>query len=167
MRRTPSRSSFGRVLRALETYVDRRSLPAQIADPNRTISGCTLVLQRGGLSATNRALALSNRGNGYTAIGDLDRALDDLNQSIALNPSLPLAYLNRGVVFLKKGDSDRVLADSNQAILLNPRLTGAYAERGFAYSGKAEYDRALAEFDQAILLDPKYAMAYVGRGGAH
>ena len=92
-----------------------------------------------------------------------DRAIDDLNQAIRLDPGNAGAYVDRGRVYMDKGDSDRAIADYNQALRLNPNFARAYNNRGVAYYNKKDYDRAIADYTQAIRLDP-HAVAYNNRG---
>ncbi len=64
-----------------------------------------------GLSPNNSA-ARNLRGFAYKGMGDLNRALPDLDEAIRLAPNLARAYANRGDVYREKGDLDRAIADS-------------------------------------------------------
>ena len=54
--------------------------------------------------------------------GDLDRAIQDYTEAIALNPDLAEAYNNRGNAYWEKGDHDQAIKDFDRAIVLNPGL---------------------------------------------
>ena len=60
------------------------------------INGCTALIDSGQGTATALAIAYNNRGNAYTAKGDYDRAIQDFDQSIKLNPTYPKPLNNRG-----------------------------------------------------------------------
>src|ERR1700730_10781316 len=73
------------------------------------IAACTRVIQDGGTSAKNRAIAYYNRGIAYKAKGDLDRAIADYSEALRLDPKDAFAYTNRGSAYYAKGDLERAL----------------------------------------------------------
>ena len=88
---------------------DRTSLATRI-------NGCTALIDSGQGTTTARAIAHNNRGNAYTAKGDLDRAILDFDQSIKLDPTYAKPFNNRGAVYLRKGEYDLALKSLDQAI---------------------------------------------------
>ena len=73
---------------------------------------------------------------------DYDRAIEDYNRAIDLNPDHAEAYSNRGLVCEIKGDYDRAIEDYNKAIELKPDLAEAYSSRGRVCHKQGDYDRA-------------------------
>jgi len=67
-------------------------------DPDLKISGCTAVIQSGHETQQNLAIAFYNRGNAYVRKGQNDRAIQDYDQAIRLNPNFADAFYNRGNV---------------------------------------------------------------------
>jgi tetratricopeptide (TPR) repeat protein len=59
---------------------------------------------------------LINRGRSYNSKGAYDRALQDLDEAIRIDPKMAVAYNNRGLAFTNKGDPDRGIRDFNEAI---------------------------------------------------
>src|SRR5438093_13657838 len=57
---------------------------------------CSRALQSGQLSKQNLAMTFLNRGNAYSTKGDYDRAIQDFDQAIRLNPNYVPAFFNRG-----------------------------------------------------------------------
>jgi Caspase domain/Tetratricopeptide repeat len=96
-------------------------------------------------------------------LGDLDRALADINQAIRLDPALPQPLINRAVIWRAKGDLDRAIADATEAIGLaranapanvttppGSVLISAYAQRALAYEAKGYFDRAKQDYAAAL-----------------
>jgi lipoprotein NlpI len=115
----------------------------------------------------NEAVAFYNRGNAYEAKAQYDRAIEDFDQAIRLDPRYAPAFYNRGNAYQANAEYDRAIEDYDQAIRLNPKYTFAFYNRGNAYAAKAQYDHAIEDYDQAIRLDPKYAFAFITRGNAY
>ena len=53
--------------------------------------------------------------------GNTDKALEDLNQAVQIDPKYPWAYDDRANLYQARGDLERALADSNEAIRVKPR----------------------------------------------
>ena len=81
---------------------------------------------------------------------EVDRAIADYDQAIALDPKLVVAYGNRAAAFNKKGEFDRAIADCDRAIALNPKHVDAYFNRGVAYGKKSDTDKALIDLRKAL-----------------
>ena len=105
------------------------------------------------LSGCASAAEHVNRGLFYSLDGDLDRAIEQYDKAIRLNPAYALAYRNRGDAYYEKGDDFRAIEDYNQAIRLDPTYASAYSNRGEAYEKKGDNDRATEDFKQADRLN--------------
>jgi len=70
--------------------------------PDIQIEGCTAVIESGKETPKILIIAYNNRGNAYTAKGEYERAVQDYDQSIKLNPNYARAFNNRGVAYQKK-----------------------------------------------------------------
>ncbi len=99
----------------------------------------------------------NNRGFAHKVRGELDSAIADYTQAIALNPKLAKAYSNRCLAYFVKGDNDQAIADCTEAIKLNPKDPNGYFNRGRANFFAGLLAKALADFNQASELNPKYA----------
>jgi lipoprotein NlpI len=137
------------------------------SNPDVSIGGCTALIQSGQLTNYNLANAFNNRGLSYHVKGEYDRAIQDYDQAIRLNPGYAYAFFNRGIAYKDKGEYDRAIQDYDQAIKLDPVLAIAFFSRGNVYRVKGEYDRAIQDYDQAIKLNPGDADAFRSRGAAH
>src|SRR5215471_6865576 len=131
------------------------------------ISYCTRAIESGQLSGKSLAFAFYKRANGYYERGQYDRAIEDYNHVIGLNPNHADAFSNRGVAYARKGDYDRAVENYDEAIRLNPKHAAALYGRGNAYRRKGDYDRAIENYDEAIRLNPRNANAFSNRGVAY
>jgi tetratricopeptide (TPR) repeat protein len=106
------------------------------------------------------------RGNARYDKKCYDKAIDDYNEAIRLDPKSAAAYYDRAGAFYDKGDYDRAIADCTEALRNDPKLGDAYRARGCAWYMKRNYDKAIVDYTEAIHLDPKSAAAYCGRACA-
>jgi tetratricopeptide (TPR) repeat protein len=126
------------------------------------IPACTRLLEAGRVGMNVPAVYLQ-RGNGWYAKEDYDRAISNYNEAIDRNPSFVDAFMNRGLAWFQRGYFDRASKDFSDVIRLDPKSTGAYNNRGLSLYNKAEFDLAIKDFGKAISLDPKFANAYNNR----
>src|SRR5262249_49954022 len=61
-------------------------------EPDRTIRGCTRVIEAGQLSKGNLAPIYALRAHGYQFKGELDRAIADFDQAIRLMAEAPSSW---------------------------------------------------------------------------
>jgi Tfp pilus assembly protein PilF len=105
------------------------------------------------------------RGRVHLDTREYDRAIEDIDQSIKLDPSCPIGFNARGVAYELKGQGDRAAADYDRAIELDPSPGNAsiFLRRAQAYQGKRDYDHAIEDFGQALKLEPRNARVLNGR----
>src|SRR6185437_204685 len=128
------------------------------------ITGCTALIDEHRVTTpTTLAIAYNNRGNAYAATLDYDRAIEDFDQSIKLNPTYTKPFNNSGVAYLKKGEYDLAIKAFDQAIRLNPSYGEAFANRAGAYLKENKYDRAARDYDEAIRLEHDLKGVWNGR----
>jgi tetratricopeptide (TPR) repeat protein len=72
------------------------------ATPDLQISGCTAVIQSGKYVGTKLASAFISRGVAYDDKGQYDRAIQDYDQAIKLDPNYATALSNRADAIAKK-----------------------------------------------------------------
>jgi len=93
-------------------------------------------------------------------LADVDRAITDFSQTIAVNPKDSVAYRNRGLQYGRKGEYKRAIQDFDQAILFNPADGRAHGFRALAWQRLGDHGRAITDFYRAIELDPDNATTY-------
>jgi lipoprotein NlpI len=137
---------------------------SETPDPEVALVHCTRAIESGRLSGGALAITLNNRANAYLNKREYDRATQDYDRAIQLDPNSALAHNNRGTAYQHKGDYERALQDYDQAIRLDSTFAVAFSNRGRAYHFKENYAQAIRDYDQAIELDPDYALAFYNRG---
>lgn len=115
----------------------------------------------------SNAVGFNDRGVFSYDKGQLDQAIANFNQALALYPQYAVAYNNRGSAYSQKGQLDQAIADYNQALSIDPQYAQAYSNRGCAYADKGQLDQALADQNQALSIDPQNYDAYYNRGDVY
>ena len=128
------------------------------------IDRCTTALQSGHLSDADLISAHFNRGSAYAELDNPDRAIEDFDQAINLDPENAEAHEGRGFAYLDLDLPEQALGDFDEAIRLDPGFAHAHGGRGVAHERLGQMDEAMAAYDQAIRLDPERALFYRARG---
>src|ERR1700735_3537675 len=84
---------------------------------------------------------------------DTDKALDDFERAIQLDPNLAPAYTGRGSVMLSRGETTRAIADATAAMQINSGFAPAYLLRAAGYTRTGDLDRAMSDVGQALRLE--------------
>ncbi|MEM9065484.1 MAG: tetratricopeptide repeat protein [Planctomycetota bacterium] len=116
-------------------------------------------------SPSVRAAALGNLGLIYETRGDLDRAEEAHEKSLALNEELgrkegmAANYGNLGLIYLTRGDLDRAKEAHERALALNKELgrkegmAADYGNLGLIYRTRGDLDRAEEAHERALALN--------------
>ncbi|RZI72713.1 MAG: hypothetical protein EOP38_30705, partial [Rubrivivax sp.] len=107
------------------------------------ITVCNEALKREMLSAKDRAATHDNRGVLLNALGQVDNASWDFNQSIRLDPELGDPHVNLGVVLIRKGRYQEALDSINRGLDLGmsfPHI--GYFDRAVAYEMMGKFREA-------------------------
>ena len=86
--------------------------------------------------------------------GDLDGAVADLTQAIALDPKNANNYRYRALLRIAKSDLPAAIGDLTQSIALNGRNAEAYLYRGLAKNQLGDGVGAIADVEKAVAVDP-------------
>jgi tetratricopeptide (TPR) repeat protein len=148
-------------------FLDEAREQCMSANPDIAIAGCSAVIASIALTPKSReglAIVHNNRGLAYNRSRQYERAIQDLNEAIRLDPNYAPAFHNRGLAFQQNGEYNDALADYDRAIQLGLKNAETFNNRGTIYASRGEYERAIADYDQAIRLDPKDAKNVYNRG---
>ena len=108
---------------------------------------------------------LRARGGAYIAAGDIDRALEDLNRAVAIDPNDGVTRNNRAIVWKLMNRSqeaieeyEKAIEDFTKAIELTPDDYGPYALRYNAYVYLGDLEKARIDGRKAHQLNPEWSM---------
>ena len=87
--------------------------------------------------------------------GKPEKALEDFNRAIKIDPQLAGGYLGRANTLNMMGRYGESIEDYDTVLEIDPKLANAYINRGSAYSHLEEYEKAIADYEKGLGLDPK------------
>lgn len=128
--------------------------------PRDGITACNEALRREPLSVKDRAATHDNRGVMLNALGQMDNASWDFNESIRLDPELGDPHVNLGVVLIRKGRHQEALDSINRGLELGmsfPHI--GYFDRAVAYEMMGKFREAYYDYKKVLELEPDYAPA--------
>lgn len=126
-----------------------------------------------------------NSGAAYLGRGRIsnsrepERAIQDYNKAIELNPAFFRAYYELGINYLIKKDYNRAIIEITKALEVavkasiedgkkrDRNIQNAYIMRGQVYFQTRDFGKALADYNQVIELYPKNNGGYLGRGDVY
>jgi protein O-GlcNAc transferase len=97
-------------------------------------------------------------------MGDMDRGIEFIERSLAINPNQPLAHSNLGNALLTVGQPLRALDSLDQALRLKSDLSIAHYNRGNALKALGRAEQALVSYDAALRVDGSHAKTLNNRG---
>jgi tetratricopeptide (TPR) repeat protein len=103
----------------------------------------------------NLAIAYQQRAFSYANDQRFQDALNDLSESIKINPRDARAYEQRAAIEIKISDYDKALADYGEAIKNNPDEIRYHLYRGYIYETRGDLPNAMAETDAALKINSK------------
>ncbi len=101
--------------------------------------------------------------NDYYEKGDYEKAIENYNMAILLNPLFSEAYFNRALSYYQLKNYDKSIADYTEAAELDPKNPIIFNNKGDAFYRKQDYTSAIKDYDKAIMLNPNYLKAYYNR----
>ncbi|NIQ90139.1 MAG: tetratricopeptide repeat protein [Deltaproteobacteria bacterium] len=96
-----------------------------------------------------------------------NRALQEFDQAVKIDPSNFRAFYWRGRVYLKMGHYNRATADFKMVVKLKPHYARPYHNLGWLYYQKGKYEESIQYLNKAIELEPNNGWAYYTRGRSH
>jgi tetratricopeptide (TPR) repeat protein len=87
------------------------------------------------------------QGFKYQSQGDLDKALEEYDKAVQLDPGLIKAHTNAGAIYLQREEYDRAIEQFQKVIQRSQWDTKAHYNLGFAYLKKGEVDKAQEEVE--------------------
>ena len=98
---------------------------------------------------------------------EYNRALEEFDQAVKIDPGNFRAHYWRGRVYLKMGHYDKATADFKMVVELKPQYARPYHNLGWLYYQKGKYEESIQYLNKAIELEPNNGWAYYTRGRSH
>lgn len=93
------------------------------------------------------------RGRTYSLLGESDKAIADLSESIKLNPENGFAFIERGKLYYTGPKNYKsALVDLTKAIKLLPNDASAHEYRGLVLAAMGKHSEAISEFTNTLAL---------------
>ena len=121
-------------------------------DNERRIAGCTVIIDNPATPPLDRSNALAIRGLALSIKGQLDRAIEDYDASLAINPNSPSALNNRAWAFYRSGRGTQGLPDVERSLMLNPESEHSWDTRAHIRQLMGNVEGALRDYEMAIHL---------------
>jgi tetratricopeptide (TPR) repeat protein len=115
----------------------------------------------------NMATFYNNLGSAYSAKGWEDKAVEQYQMALRLNPSYVNALNNLGVSYLEFGRVEEGIQLFHAALVLRPDLAETHNNLGLAYLKKGLTDQAIGQFQEAVRLKPDDPGFYYGLADAY
>ncbi|KAJ5574051.1 mitochondrial outer membrane translocase receptor (TOM70) [Penicillium hispanicum] len=110
------------------------------------------------------ALALNMRATFTYLGGNASSALDDLNKSVELQPSLVQSYIKRASLHLELGNKDAAADDFELAITHNKDDPDIYYHRAQLHFILGEFAEAAKDYQKSIDLDRSFIFSHIQLG---
>ena len=113
------------------------------------------------LDFMERGIVLATHKRAY------ERAIEDFDKVLVLEPDNVLALIRRGQAFSQLGQTARGLVDLDRAIALSPSSSEAYLYRGLIHIRRDETAAALSDYDAALQRRPRNVDALASRAAVY
>ncbi len=127
-----------------------------VGDHELAINYYSHCINRGDLTVENLAISYNNRGLAHYHEGIYERAIQDYDAAIRLDPAYAIAYNNRCWIYGLKHRPNDALRDCNQSLRLSPDDPATLDSRALAYWLLGERDTARQDLERAREIDPLY-----------
>lgn len=97
---------------------------------------------------------LRKRARVYVIKQEYQNALNDLNQSIALNDKNYFSFLDRAYVYKKLGQYQSAINDFGQSTIINPGCADGFSGRAQCFYQTGNYKESVNDFKKALKLKP-------------
>lgn len=107
------------------------------------------------------------RARAHGSAGNLEAAIADGTEALALSPENAALLIARARALLDAGRAEEARIDLSRALEIAPESTEALLLRASVHARGGAFAPALADCDEAVRLDPDSAAALFHRGGLH
>ena len=129
-----------------EVFEARGRIYMEQRDHEAAMHDFTAAISRGGKSAS----IFHARSEAYFFLGELDLALEDIQNAQRLAPEDPCLYDLEGLILNQKRMYEKADLSFEKALELNSDNAIHYFNRGVAYMWRGRYDKAVEDFSREI-----------------
>jgi tetratricopeptide (TPR) repeat protein len=123
---------------------------------------------------SSTALDHFSQGNDLNRDGEFEKAAEQYEKALELDPQYVDAMTNLGVAYYNLGQLDRAIEQYTKAIEIAPNdadirsnLAAAHVQKHQSSGDPTELDKALEQYEKATELNPDLAEAHFGLGVIH
>jgi tetratricopeptide (TPR) repeat protein len=146
-----------------ETVIDLVPYADAPTEPHAALQFFSRILEQ----IPNDIAALEKRSKAYYQLGELDKAIVDLQRVLVLEPDNSRVSCNIGLVYNSKHEPRVALKFLSAALEKGIKDRDLYLvcinNRGISYMLLGKVDAALKEFDRVIVIDPSQTNTYANR----
>ncbi len=142
-----------------------------VSDPEREIESHTFEeaiarYDEAIANAPDYVEAYEGRAHARLAIGEPDKAIEDLRAALALAPRKPALYAALAEAYMHQEDYQESISAAQTALNLDPENAQAHNAAGLAHYYLGELGLASEHFSEAIEADPTLHQSYTNLGNA-
>jgi len=100
-------------------------------------------------------------------VGDLSKALTNVDESLELNSAVPKSHTLRGRILMELGQLEAAVVSYREALNLDPGFVEAHYYLGIAHERFSEHEEALERYMAAANLDPSNAQYVIAAAEMH
>jgi tetratricopeptide (TPR) repeat protein len=110
--------------------------------------------------------AHNNLGNALFQKGEVDEAMAQYQQALAIHPDHAKAHYNLGNALAQKSQLDEAISEFHKTLALQPDQAEVLNNLGIALFRNGQMDEAIVQFQKALALQPDLAGAHNNLGAA-
>jgi tetratricopeptide (TPR) repeat protein len=116
----------------------------------KRLTGCNTVINDPASMDTEKAQALEMRARQFSIERKFPEAMQDLNQSLQLNPNSDYALNGRAWTLFRWKKTDEGMNDVSKALEIAPMSAPAWDTRAHLHQLRGEFEKAFTEYEAAI-----------------
>jgi tetratricopeptide (TPR) repeat protein len=106
------------------------------------------------------ALRAAQRANELLAVGQAQRANEELDRALQIDPNFAEAYALQSIIALVQNENQRAADLSDRALQMKPESATAWLARSYVQQSMFQIDEARASRERAVEVEPSNALAW-------
>jgi protein O-mannosyl-transferase len=103
-------------------------------------------------------------GNTFLGLGQIDKAVEQFEAAIAIEPGYAMAHYNLGVALASLGRLDEAMEQYRKTVQLQPNNPAAHNNLGNALLIRGQIETGMLHCQEALRIDPEFAEAHFNVG---